>query len=138
MENWQNACEIMENSGLLLANETLLSCSQISTLNLSNTELVILSACQSGKSLFHSSEGVFGLRRAFKLAGCHTILATLWHVEDRSCSIFMQLFYRELLEKEFPVSTAFHNAVKELKNCKENGICIYTNPYFWAGYILII
>lgn len=131
----------MELSGLVLADDSLLSCNMIANLDLSNTTLAILSACQSGSSLFHSSEGAFGLRRAFKLANCKYILATLWHIDDRSCSLFISYFYEELFclqdKKNYNIPTAFHNAITRLREYQEYHIAIYSHPYYWAGYILI-
>lgn len=138
MQQWRDAYELMEHSGLVLADNELLSCNQIAAMDLSKTGLVVLSACQSGKALFHSSEGMYGLRRSLKLAGCETIIAALWHIDDRSCSLFMNFFYQEVLEQQLPLTAAFHTAVSMLRNYKENGTCIYASPYFWAGYVLIL
>lgn len=141
MPDHDEAYNTMDSSGLVLADDELLSCNRIAKLDLSNTTLAILSACQSGNSLFHASEGAFGLRRAFKLANCKYIIATLWEIEDRSCSLFVSFFYEELFllqdEKNYNIPTAFHNAVARLREYREYNIAIYSHPYYWAGYILI-
>ena len=75
--------------GILLAEE-------ISTMDLSGTDIVVLSACQTGLGEI-TSDGVFGLQRAFKKAGVKTIIMSLWSVEDAATSLFMRTFYREWL-----------------------------------------
>ena len=78
-----------ENDGILTAKE-------VSSIDLSNTDLVVLSACQSALGEV-SGEGVFGLQRGFKMAGVNTLLMTLWKVDDRATQILMTKFYEYLL-----------------------------------------
>ena len=65
-------------------------------MNLTETELVVLSACEIGLGEI-TSEGVFGLQRAFKKAGVQTIIMSLWGVNDLVASLFMRVFYQEWL-----------------------------------------
>lgn len=67
---------------------------EISNLNLSNTQLVVLSACETGKGDIQSGEGVFGLQRAFKMAGVEQLIYSLWKVPDAPTAELMQAFYR--------------------------------------------
>lgn len=133
---WNEACYTMENSGLVMADDYLLSCIEVQALDLHNTGLVVLSACESGKSVVHEAEGSYGLRRAFKLAGAHAMIVTLWHVEDSSCCFFMEIFYH-LLKAYKNAHRAFHEAVNEMKNYELDGVKIYENPYYWAGFIFL-
>lgn len=136
-DTWNTAFEVMERSGLVLAEDYLLSCNMISGMNFSNTFLTVLSACQTGKGLFHSAEGIYGLRRAFRLAGCHSMIISLWQVDDRCGSCFMQQFYRYLTQSNHSAKEAFSLAIEHLRNYTENGIQPFAKPYYWACYIFI-
>jgi CHAT domain-containing protein len=106
--------------GVLTGNE-------ISTFDLHNTKLVILSACQTALGDIRGNEGVFGLQRAFKMAGAEYIIASLWKVPDAETAEMMILFYENLAKKE-SIEDAFRNA--QLKMRKK-----YL-PHYWAGFVL--
>jgi len=76
---------------------------------------MILSACQTGLGETKNAEGIKGLRRSFELAGVHTILCTLWSVEELSCALLMNEFYANLLEKGMDKLEAFTNAKQFLR-----------------------
>jgi len=111
---------------------------EISQMNLSNTELVVLSACETGLGDIQGNEGVYGLQRAFKIAGVKYIIMSLWQVPDKQTGLLMTTFYKKWLEAEGPdkggkkmtIPDAFHAAQKELR---ELGF----DPYQWAGFVLI-
>lgn len=77
--------------GILTAND-------IARLDLSNTDMVVLSACKSGQGK-PTSEGLYGLQRAFKKAGVGTLVMSLWNVDDKVTSEFMTAFYEQLVQK---------------------------------------
>lgn len=112
-----------EEDGILTAYE-------ISNMNLSDTELVVLSACETGLGDIKGSEGVYGLQRAFKKAGVRYLMMSLWQVPDRETSIFMRTFYRNYLEKEMSITAAFNTTQKEMQDQFED-------PYLWAGFVLM-
>ena len=124
------AFHTMENSGLLFAHNELLSCNRISVMDLSHTELVILSGCNTGCGVSHAVEGIYGLRRAFRLAGCHHMIVSLWQIDDYVSCLFMQKFYEFLAEYHNDSKVAFYRAVNEIR-------LSYTQPYYWAGYVYI-
>ncbi|HMW38758.1 MAG: CHAT domain-containing protein [Saprospiraceae bacterium] len=103
---------------------------EISQMNLVNTELVVLSACETGLGDIHGYEGVYGLQRAFKIAGAKYLIMSLWQVPDKQTSLLMTTFYKKWLEDKMYIPDAFHAAQKELR---ELGF----DPYQWAGFVLI-
>ena len=81
-----------------LANDGLLTAQDVANLNLDQTWLVVLSACDTGGGEAQAGEGVFGLRRGFAEAGAQNLLMTLWPVEDAGTADLMRAFYREALQ----------------------------------------
>lgn len=121
------------NEGWILGNpgchKGIIRASDISSMNLDRTKMVVLSACHSAEGVIHA-DGVFGLQRAFKKAGAGCIIMSLWEVSDEAGTFFMRVFYHELLSKRQNRHTAFRNAQKETR-------CKYPDPLYWAGYIMI-
>lgn len=105
---------------------------EIATLDLSNTKLVVLSACQTGLGEVSDIDGNMGLIKSFKIAGVRHIISTLWNVSDQATTILMQEFYKQLMNQQ-NVHKAFHDAVNSFKSANDT----YANPYYWAGFILI-
>ena len=108
----------------------ILTASNIARLDLSNTQLAVLSACQSGTGEA-TSEGLYGLQRAFKKAGVKTIIMSLWNVDDAVGSEFMTLFYEYLLDNNnWDKRAAFDKAKKTIRER-------YPEPFYWAGYVML-
>lgn len=103
---------------------------EISLLNLSNTELVVLSACETGLGDIFRIDGVFGLQRAFRIAGVKNILMSLWKVPDKTTKELMVLFYYNWIIEKMDLNRALICAQLSLSK-------IYLNPYYWAGFILV-
>ena len=108
----------------------ILTAYEISQMNLSNTELVVLSACETGLGDIQGNEGVYGLQRAFKIAGVKYLIMSLWQVPDKQTSLLMTTFYKKWLEDKMTIPDAFHAAQKELRE-------IGLDPYQWAGFVLV-
>ncbi len=108
----------------------ILTAQEISSLNLSGTKLVVLSACETGLGDISGSEGVYGLQRAFKMAGVQSILMSLWPVPDNEISDLMQLFYSYWINNKMDKHEAFRKAQIELKNKNISAIT-------WAGFVMI-
>ena len=115
--------EIPDNveDGILLAEE-------IATMDLSGTDLVVLSACETGLGEI-TSEGVFGLQRAFKKAGVQTLIMSLWKVDDAATKLMMTTFYNEWFSGKSK-RAAFVTAQQKVRN-------EYNNPYYWASFIML-
>ena len=112
-----------ENDGILLSSE-------IAQIDLTNTDLVVLSACETALGNV-KSEGVYGLQRAFKLAGVNSLIMSLWKVDDDATQILMTSFYQNYLNgmsKREALLTA-QNKVRNTPGFKD--------PYNWAAFILL-
>ncbi|MBK9025895.1 MAG: CHAT domain-containing protein [Saprospiraceae bacterium] len=122
-KNWSVTDSSYYDDGILTAFE-------ISQLNLQKTKLVVLSACDTGVGEISNSEGVYGLRRAFKIAGVDKILMSLWSVADYQTMEFMNLFYENLCTKKLSPRLALCATQKTMRQKKYE-------PYYWAGFVLI-
>lgn len=138
------SANLLQRSGLLFAgaNKTwvkgesvrgiedgILTAEEISKLDLSTTEIVSLSACETGLGEIISTEGVFGLQRAFKLSGVRTLIMSLWKVPDTATSKLMTSFYKNW-SSGMEVHKAFIDAQKKIKD-------EYSSPYYWAGFVML-
>jgi CHAT domain-containing protein len=113
-----------------LAEDGLLTGLEASLLNLQGTELVILSACDSGTGEVKIGEGVMSLRRAFLIAGAQSVLASHWDISDKATMQLMTEFMRRWQAGESRAA-AWREAQLSLLHSKE-----FSNPYFWAAFTL--
>jgi CHAT domain-containing protein/Flp pilus assembly protein TadD len=107
----QSGAEAADDRGILTA-EGLVG------LRLEGLELAVLSACETGLGEAGDGEGVYGLQRAFHVAGCRDVVASLWKVNDEATQALMSLFYRNLWEKKLPAAEALRQAQ----------LALYRNP----------
>jgi len=103
---------------------------EVSKMYLPNTQLVVMSACETGLGDIKGSEGVYGLQRAFKMAGVNYIIVSLWQVLDKETSDFMILFYQNLISLK-SIPDAFKSTQDTMKSKYRD------EPYKWAGFVLI-
>jgi len=117
------------SDGILLAEE-------ISALDLSGVRLAVLSACDTGLGQVQNGEGVFGLRRAFQIAGVRTLVTSLWPVVDETAQARMIDFYRRHLEGGESVAQALRSAaLRILEDRRARGES--THPFHWAGILAV-
>ena len=126
------------NSGLVLAgfqlgksgnDDGILTALEVSNLNLTNTKLVTLSACETGLGTTSNGEGIYGLRRALTIAGAESQVISLWKVSDDATKDLMINYYTRLKANEGR-SLALHNAQRDMLKSKD-----YPHPYYWAAFI---
>lgn len=117
------------NNSTNTKNDGILNSFEISQMDLSNVDLIVLSACETGLGSIKGSEGVFGLQRAFKLAGAKSMIVSLWQVPDKSTSELMIHFYNYYLKG----NTKRESLLKAQEDIKDK----YKLPFYWAGFTLI-
>lgn len=138
--------DVMSLSGLVLAGGNaawlgkqlpngvlggILTANDIARLDLNNTDMAVLSACQTGQGKA-TAEGLYGLQRAFKKAGVGTIVMSLWSVSDMTTSEFMIAFYKCLADKNnaWNKRKAFEQAKEIIR--KKN-----PDPFRWAAFVML-
>ena len=102
---------------------------EASNIDLTSTEIVVLSACETGLGTITAGQGVFGLQRAFQVAGAKNVLMSLWTVSDEATQQLMTEFYANWLESG-SLRSAFLKAQRLLKEK-------YEAPYYWGAFVLI-
>lgn len=156
--------DAMQRSGLIMAygarawegksipentEDGILTAAEIATLDLSGTDIVVLSACNTALGEV-TTEGVWGLQRAFKQAGAQTIVMSLWQVDDEATAVFMQYFYEALLKGRQTLAKAVSIDVEiaeHIFNYPHDALATaqrrmrqhpqYSSPYYWAGFIVV-
>jgi CHAT domain-containing protein/tetratricopeptide (TPR) repeat protein len=114
--------------------EGILTAEEIAGLNLQGTEWAVLSACDTGLGEIKAGEGVFGLRRAFQIAGARTVIMSLWPVEDVSTRDWMRVLYEGRLQKKLDTATAVREAgLAVLRMRRAQGQS--THPFYWAAFV---
>lgn len=138
-EQEQSLATVLLNSGVALAgadnisaageDDGILTAYEMLSLNLDSTDLVVLSACETGLGEFHPGEGVYGLQRALVSAGANATIMSLWKVDDNATQQLMTSFYRYWLQDLTDKRGAFRKAQQELRKK-------YAAPFYWGAFVL--
>jgi CHAT domain-containing protein/tetratricopeptide (TPR) repeat protein len=129
--------QIPARSGVVLtldddpAEDGLLDVNEIAELRL-DCDLVVLSACQTGRGRLVNGEGIVGLARAFLVAGGRSVAVSLWSVSDRSTAQLMKDFYRHLAAGS-DATAALRQAKLEMLRSRT----VTRHPYYWAAFVLV-
>ncbi len=116
-----------EDDGILTAEE-------IASLDLSGVEWAVLSACETGVGDVQTGEGVFGLRRAFQVAGAGTLIMSLWSVDDEATRAWMKALYEARLKNRRDTVDAARNAsLSVLRDRRKHKLA--THPFYWAAFV---
>jgi CHAT domain-containing protein/tetratricopeptide (TPR) repeat protein len=102
---------------------------ELSGLDLWGTQLVVLSACDTGRGDIKLGQGVYGLRRALVVAGAETVVTSLWKVNDGTTHELMEAYYRNLLAGRGRAG-ALHEAMRSLREARPH-------PHYWAPFIVL-
>ena len=100
-------------------------------LQLNGTDLVVLSACETGVGEIRQGEGVNGLRGSFIQAGAKSVLSTLWEISDEGTKEFMTNFYPPIIEGDNPQSS-LRKVQREFINSD-----VWSHPFYWAPFVMV-
>ncbi len=130
-------------SGLPIGPDGILTGEELCDLDLSQVDLVVLSACETGLGQVASGEGAWGLTRALSLAGAKFTVTSLWKVDDRATAVLMTEFYRGLLKGQaksealrLSQQRMIHHYDPATGTLQEKAFPKPLAPYFWAGFVL--
>ena len=116
------------NDSTHTAEDGILTAYEVMNLPLDSTELVVLSACETGKGVNNHGQGVYGLQRSFSVAGVNNLIMSLWKVDDEATQKLMVSFYKNWIQLK-DMRKAFTLAQKELRKD-------YPSPYYWGAFVL--
>jgi len=114
-------------------NDGILTAEEVAGMDLWGTRMVVISACESGLGEARGGEGVFGLRRAFTMAGAQSLVMTLWAVSDDATRELMQSLYRHLPEERTPQRALL--AAQREWIAKKRAAGLYPHPVHWAAFL---
>ena len=112
----------------------ILTAEEISSLDLTGVEWAVLSACDSGGGVTRAGEGVFGLRRAFQIAGARTVIMSLWAVDDQMARRWMETLYAARFDRRGSTADAVREASRSTIEARRRA-GLSTHPFYWSGFV---
>ena len=123
-------------SGDVRKSDGIVTAEKILGFRLRGTEMVVLSACETGVGEVKTGEGVFGLRRAFTQAGAKSLVMSMWSVPDKETRELMIQFYRNILSGKMNRCQGLRQAaLKQMQIVKER--YGYANPFYWGAFVFM-
>jgi len=122
LANIKEAADVQEENGIITAKE-------VAQLNLQGNKLVVLSACETGRGKVVDGEGVYGLQRAFQVAGAEHVIISLWKVDDMATQLLMTYFYEIYLQSSDPRSALKQAQIKLQEK--------YPHPNYWGAFYVV-
>jgi CHAT domain-containing protein len=113
----------------------ILTSEKILGLRLRGTDMVVLSACETGVGEVKNGEGIYGLRRAFTQAGARSLVMSMWKVRDRETKELMVSFYKNILSGMNRCQALRQAALNEMKTVKSRYGTAH--PFFWGGFVFM-
>jgi CHAT domain-containing protein len=137
MARWPNRVAASVSPDAAPRDDGYLTAKEAARLQLDGTELVVLSACETGRGMQRSGEGVFGLQRALTVAGARGTLLSLWKVPDEASQTFMERFY-VLLNQGMAPDQAVRQVQEEFRSQPTIGgkpkAGAWSDPFYWAAW----
>lgn len=110
---------------------------QVFKLDLKQTRLVVLSACETALGRYVRGEGLVGLSQAFMGAGVPTLVTTLWKVDDKATANLMIKFYQNIKSGDLPVNEALRQAqMTEIARMRTDPVIRHPHPFLWAPFVI--
>ncbi|HBS87797.1 MAG: hypothetical protein A2W91_11220 [Bacteroidetes bacterium GWF2_38_335] len=122
------ANEVWNKTEISETDDGVLTAQEVTQMDMRNSFLAVLSACETGLGDIKGNEGAYGLQRAFKMAGVKYIIMSLWQVPDKETQEFMTAFYAKLIKTK-DIREAFTETQKEMRKKYD--------PYFWGAFVLV-
>lgn len=126
---------LQQNTSIVGREDGWLTAQEIASMDFSSTELIVLSACETGLGEVEDGEGVQGLRRSFTVAGAHSLLTSLFAVPDEETNQLMVHFYESFIQGTSKAEAIRQAQLSLIRD--RRGVHKAAHPFFWSSFILV-